>query len=213
MKGTRDIVLGRLGVSRETSKRLDVFVDVLQTWTSKINLVSRSSLEHIWTRHIEDSAQLLAFAPATARSWFDLGSGAGLPGLVIAAMASELRPTLRMTLVEADTRKSIFLQTAAQEMGVSVTVLNQRIETLTGMQADIISARALAPLAKLLDYADPLRAPNGIYLFPKGATVVSELTDAQKHWHIRHEVHRSVTDPSAVILVIQESTRVDAPGR
>lgn len=204
-------VLARLTVSRETAERLDAYAAVLTRWNDTINLVARATLPDLWTRHIEDSAQLWPLAPERTRTWLDFGSGAGLPGLVIAAVAAEKRPTLSMTLVESDTRKAVFLRDAARQMGLTVSVLDVRVETLTRGPFDVISARAVAPLARLLDYASPLLAPDGVCLFPKGANVASELTAAQRRWHIQWQAHRSVTDPAAHILEIKEPVRAVAP--
>lgn len=203
----REAVLHRLSVSRETTARLDVYVEVLSRWSRRMNLVGRATLADVWRRHIEDSAQLLALAPTDARRWLDLGSGAGLPGLVIAALAADQRPSLKVALVDSDSRKAAFLQTAAREMGLAPEIIACRIEMLDTPKADVVSARALAPLPKLLDYVTPHLAAGGVCLLPKGATFASELTEAAQHWHSRTQIVRSVTDPSAVILVIQEPTR------
>lgn len=209
----RAIVLDRLGVSRETAARLDAYVDVLAKWSPALNLVSRSTLANVWIRHIEDCAQIFPLASPDAQAWLDLGSGAGLPGLIIAALAQDQRPSLRVTMVEADARKVAFLQTAARAMNTSPTIVNARIEAASLPIADVISARALAPLGKLLDLAVPHLAPKGQCLFHKGSSVASELTDAALRWHSQVTTHRSVTDPSAVILEIQEPLRASAPTR
>lgn len=209
----RTAVLGRLGVSRETAARLDAYVGLLIRWSPALNLVSRTTLPDVWTRHIEDSAQIWPLAPGAARTWLDLGSGAGLPGLVIAAVAHDQRTEMRVTLVEADVRKVAFLQAASRAMGISPAIVNARIETANLLPADVISARALAPLDRLLDLAVPHLAPQGRCLFHKGAGVASELTQAALPWHSRMTTHRSLTDPSAVILEIQEPSRASAPTR
>ncbi len=139
-------------VSRETLQRLDVYADLLRRWTCKINLISKSSLDVLWERHFLDSAQLLTFAPSTARIWVDLGSGGGFPGAVVAVLAAEMRPDLRVTLVEADQRKAVFLRTLLRETGVAGDVLAKRIEELPPLCADILSARALASLSDLLEF-------------------------------------------------------------
>ena len=210
---SREALLARLDVSRETSARLDALVAVLEKWSRTLNLVGKGTLAEVWTRHVEDSAQLWPLAPASARSWIDLGSGAGFPGLVIAALAADERPDLHVTLVESDTRKAAFLGAAAREMGVSVTIRDVRIEALEAPPADVVSARALASLDRLLDYAAPLLAPGGVCLFPKGAGHASELTEARRRWQCRVVAHPSRTDPAAVVLEIQELARAAAPDR
>lgn len=129
-------------VSRETMDRLGAYASLLEKWNPKINLVSSSTLANTWHRHLADSAQLWALAPEGAKSWMDIGSGAGFPGLVIAAIAAEKLPDLAVTLVESDRRKSVFLKTVAREMGVTVNVITERIEMLEPQNADILSARA-----------------------------------------------------------------------
>ncbi len=165
-------------------------------------------MEDAWDRHVLDSAQIFALAPHGAKDWVDLGSGGGFPGLVIAALADELSPELRVTLVESDARKCVFLTTASRELGIRAQVINSRIEALAPARRDVISARALAPLPKLLALAEGQAGPGTICLFPKGAGAASELTEAARNWHIRHRTHPSMTDPEAVILELQEFSRV-----
>ncbi|WP_299131490.1 16S rRNA (guanine(527)-N(7))-methyltransferase RsmG [uncultured Amaricoccus sp.] len=192
--------LAGLDVSRETLERLTIYHDLLRKWNAKINLVSRASLEGAWTRHFADSLQLLDLAPPRAdrRSWVDLGAGAGFPGLVVAIA----RPDVRVLLVESDARKVAFLRAVATATGVSPIIHEARIEALPGLDADILSARALAPLAKLLAYAEKHRAPTGICLFPKGGTVHKEIADAERQWRFEYRVHPSRTDPEAAIVEI-----------
>lgn len=194
-------------VSRETMDRLVIYAGLLGKWNPKINLVANSTLANIWHRHMADSAQIWALAPEGARTWLDIGSGAGFPGLVIAAIAAEKAPELVVTLVESDRRKSVFLQTVAREMGVTAKVITKRIEALEPQKADILSARALAPLTQLFEFAEKHRKTDGICLFPKGARVNSELTEASSCWHMSYETFPSVTDQDAVILRIGEFKR------
>jgi 16S rRNA (guanine527-N7)-methyltransferase len=186
-------------VSRETLARLETFADLLTRWTRRINLVSPGSLPELWHRHIADSAQLPGLAPPEAATWLDLGSGGGLPGLVVAA----LRPGTAVTLVESDRRKAAFLRNAAFEMGVSVTVLARRIEDLPAGTPDVLSARALAPLPRLLPLAARCAGPETVLLLPKGARAESELTAASADWHTAVEVIPSRTDRDGVILRIR----------
>jgi len=195
---TPETFAAEYGVSRETLERLEAYVETLAAWTRRINLVAPGSLPEVWRRHVADSAQLAALAPADAETWADLGSGAGLPGLVIAAM----RPGLAMTLVESDQRKAAFLRTAAAAMGLAPTVLAQRIEAAPPLAADVISARALAPLPKLIPLACRHAHAGTVCLFPKGARAESELTEAGRDWHSRVEQFESKTDRSGRILRI-----------
>lgn len=200
-----------LDVSRETRARLEQFVALLRKWSARINLVSPRSLETVWQRHVADSAQLLPLAPPQARSWIDLGSGAGFPGLIVASLARETRPDLRVTCVESDSRKCAFMRTAIRDLGLNADVKTERIERLAAQPHDVVSARALAPLERLLELSEPLCGPGTIRLFPKGATAHSELTEARRSWHIQCRSHQSRTAPDAVILEIQEAARVPEP--
>ena len=191
-------------VSRETCARLELYLDRLARWNGRINLVAPDTLREAWTRHIADSAQLFALAPAGTRSWIDLGSGGGLPGLPVAALAAEKAPALRVTLVEADRRKAAFLVTTAREMGLAVTVEARRAEALPAHPYDVVSARALAPLDRVCAFAHPFKGPGTVFLLPKGARLDSELTAAQAHWHIHAERVPSRTHSDAAILRILE---------
>ncbi len=191
-------------VSRETCQRLEAYIALLTRWNARINLVTAATIETAWTRHVADSAQLFNLAPESASSWLDLGSGAGLPGLPVAALAAEKAPDLHVTLVESDTRKAAFLATAAREMDLDVTVEPHRIEALTPRPYDVVSARALAPLGRLCALAHRFSGRGTVFLFPKGARVDSELTAATAGWHIRAERIASRTDPEATVLRIVE---------
>lgn len=191
-------------VSRETMARLELYLALLERWNAHINLVAPSSLVSAWDRHLTDSAQLFDLAPLTARTWIDLGSGGGLPGLPIAAIAAEKRPGLQVILVEADRRKAAFLASAAREMRLDVIIRPARIEALEPEPFDVVSARALAPLAKLCALACRFKGPGTVFLFPKGARLDSELTAARSRWHIRGERIASRTQAGAAILRIVE---------
>ena len=195
-----------VSVSRETRDRLEVFVQLLAKWNKAINLVSKATLEDVWRRHIYDSIQI-AEIPSNSGKWLDLGSGGGLPGLVVAAIAAERPPEKHVTLVESDQRKCAFLAAAADAMNLSVSIECRRIEESTGQTYDIISARALASLPKLLEMALPYRHDKTICIFPKGAKADVEMKAAMKHWNITYDAVESVTDPSATIFRIQEYTR------
>jgi 16S rRNA (guanine527-N7)-methyltransferase len=192
--------LAKACVSRETLARLEAYADVLADWNSRHNLVARSTLADMWNRHFLDSAQIVPLIPATARNLADLGSGAGFPGLVIAAM----RPDLAVTLFEATTKKCQFLETAAKRMGLTVIIENGRLEEIRPQIFGVVTARALAPLPKLLEYAHGFLGPNGVCLFLKGQNVGSELTEAHKYWNMQTSQVMSQTDPSAAIVMVRE---------
>ena len=191
-------------VSRETLDRLGALVDTLVRWQKAINLVGRTTLEGVWTRHVLDSAQLTPLIPADAKSLADLGSGGGFPGLVLAA----LRPDIDTTLIEADARKAAFLGEAGRRMGLKKPprIVISRIEEAPAAKADVVTARALAPLAQLLVWADRHRADTAICLFHKGKGWQSELTEATKDWDITCQPLSSKTDSDAVILRIGSYT-------
>jgi len=192
--------LSKTGVSRETLARLKAYADVLADWNARHNLVAKSTLPDVWRRHFWDSAQILPLIPQPARTLADLGSGAGFPGLVLAA----LRPDLAVTLHEATTKKCAFLQAAADRMGLAVTIQNARLEDLSPQPFDVVTARALAPLPQLLSYAQKFVGLSGTCLFLKGQNVGAELTEAHKYWNIKASQVPSQTDPSAAIVVVRE---------
>ncbi len=186
-------------VSRETLERLEAYAALLEKWGRRQNLVSRAGMADIWRRHMLDSAQILKLLPPTCRRLVDLGSGAGFPGLVLAILGVE-----GVELVESDGRKCAFLAEAARVAGVTVTIHNQRIESLPASPADIITARALAPLDKLLQYAAPFWAPHTCLIALKGAHIDKELTAATKSWIMDVESHPSLTDPHGTVLCIRQ---------
>lgn len=195
-------------VSRETLERLDLYVALLLKWTAKINLISRTSAAHVWTRHIADSAQLWSLAPPSPKIWTDLGSGGGLPGLVVAILAREVSPRTEFHLVESDARKCAFLQTVVRDCDINARVHLARIEHAGLPPADVLSARALAPLSRLLEFSEKLRRPEGICLFPKGETVHKEIADASRLWRLECRIHPSRTESRAAIVEIGAFARV-----
>lgn len=178
-------------------ERLATYLATLETWQKKINLVGKGTLTDPWRRHFLDSAQLLPLLPPDARVLVDLGSGAGFPGLVLAAMTD-----LEVHLIDSDTRKGVFLREAARAMGVAAHVHTGRIETVDPVPADVITSRALAPLDRLLSYAHPFRKAGTTCLFLKGKTVEDELTVAAKEWTMSAVTIPSRTDPAARIVEI-----------
>ena len=186
-------------VSRETLARLEACAELLTRWSARINLVGRDTIADLWRRHILDSAQLRAFVPDRARSMIDLGSGAGLPGLVLAILGVP-----GVELVEADSRKCAFLREAARITEAAVTLRPCRIEAVSPHPVDVVTARACAPLDRLLGFAEPFLAPNSECLFLKGERVEEELTLARKHWTMTASIYPSRSDPRGVVLRLQQ---------
>jgi 16S rRNA (guanine527-N7)-methyltransferase len=229
-------------VSRETLERLATYESLLRRWQKVVNLVATSTLDAVWHRHFADSAQILRLAPHGARSWADLGSGAGFPGLVIAILLAGRNsppprgeglgvggsPTTsvlrspppqpspargegmppRVTLIESDSRKCAFLREVARETGVTVEILSTRIE-LPATQAkldspEVVSARALAPLDRLLGLAAPLFTPATVGVFLKGRDATAEIETAAKAWTFAVEMVPSITEATGRVVVIRD---------
>ena len=188
-------------VSRETLARLKTYASMLEDWNARHNLVSDKSLGDVWRRHFWDSAQLAPMIPNSAKTLADLGSGAGFPGLVLAAL---LPDQLRVELFEATAKKARFLEAVAARLGLKVRVRNARIEDAPRKMFDVISARACAPLPRLLSYAQHFAGRDTVLLFLKGQNVGAELTEAHKSWKMKVRQHQSLSDPSGVILEIRE---------
>jgi 16S rRNA (guanine527-N7)-methyltransferase len=206
-------------VSRETLAHFVTYQELLTKWQKRINLIGPATVKDIWSRHFLDSAQLHPLLAEFLKGrrgpavLYDLGSGAGFPGLVLALMARGAGQPLDVHLVEADRRKAAFLAEVCRETGLAraVTIHALRVEALPLdrlPRADIVTARALAPLSDLLSLATPLLAPHGIALFLKGAKVALELTESAKHWKMEADRLPSRTDASGVILRVAAITRV-----
>jgi 16S rRNA (guanine527-N7)-methyltransferase len=190
------------GVSRETRERLNTYADLLRKWQRSINLVGPRTIDDLWNRHFTDSAQLLPLIPPSARVLVDFGSGAGFPGLVLAILGVS-----QVHLIESDQRKATFLREVARATGTPVTIHAKRIEQVAPFPADVVSARALAPLGDLLGFAAPFLHPDSLCLFPKGQMAEDELTAASRTWNINVDRIQSVTDPSATILRLSQVSR------
>lgn len=208
---------GLAAVSRETRERLETYQALLVKWQASINLVAPSTVDTAWERHFADSAQLLAHAPDDIKLWLDVGSGAGFPGLVMGIMMMEIHPGAEVVLIESDTRKCAFLQTVIAQTKAPVRVLPMRVEKAAesvvekvGGYPDVISARAVAPLPKLLEMIAPFWSQDSTGLFMKGRDVVLELTEAAKCWTIKASQAPSITAGDGVILKLEELARVRA---
>jgi 16S rRNA (guanine527-N7)-methyltransferase len=198
----RQRALGLIPVSRETDSRLGNFVELLTAWQKKTNLIAPGTLGEIWTRHIADSLQLFPLAPG-ARIWVDLGSGGGFPGIPLACLLVDV-PGAQMHLVESNHKKAACLREAARILALPVSVHPQRIEDFTAAfpgHADVVTARALAPLVKLLPDAYPLLKTGTRFLFPKGQDVGAELTEASRYWTIGAEMVPSKTGDGQILVV------------
>lgn len=197
------LLLSDYGVSRETIERFMAYQAILTKWAPRINLVGASTLGSFWDRHILDSAQILRFARPEAKSWVDFGSGAGFPGLVIAAL---IQPNdgAQVTLIEASTKRCGFLREAARAMQVQVEIINDKLENVMPFPVDIITARAFTALDRLLAYADPWQGSQTQALFPKGEEVSAELEQASTNWLFKSTIHPSVSDARGCIVEITE---------
>jgi 16S rRNA (guanine527-N7)-methyltransferase len=211
-EGAKAWLKDNLDVSRETWERLESFVAFLTREAEQQNLISAATIDHIWSRHIVDSAQLLRFAPDSG-AWLDLGSGAGLPGIVVALLSP--RP---VTLVESRGRRIDYLNRAIRLLDLegSTTVAGMPVERLETAPYSVISARAFAPLPKLLDLSQRFSTQKTLWLLPKGRNAVKELHEAHGRWNLDFAVEPSVTDSEAGILVgrlLGERPRTPAKGQ
>jgi 16S rRNA (guanine527-N7)-methyltransferase len=196
-------------VSRETEARLETFVDLLLRWQKITNLISPVTIPNLWTRHVADSLQLVDLVP-DAKVWVDFGSGGGFPGIPVACVLAD-RPGSRVHLVESNGKKAAFLREAVRATGVPAVVHAKRIEDCGdsfGDKADVVSARAVAPLKTLCDQAFPLIAKGAVGLFAKGQDVAAELTEAAKYWRIKAETVPSRTSPGGCVVMVRGLERL-----
>ncbi|HQS84436.1 MAG: 16S rRNA (guanine(527)-N(7))-methyltransferase RsmG [Alphaproteobacteria bacterium 16-39-46] len=189
-----------LTVSRETVKELSFFVDKLQKKQIEINLISRNSSDDFWLRHVIDSAQLTKFVSRETTSGSDFGSGGGLPGVVL----SILNPQIEFKLIESRAKKAEFLNEVVQEMSLNAKVFHDRIENLTHWKEDLITARALAPLEKLIPLLFPFVKNTTTLILPKGKNVQNEIIAFEKKWSAEIESHKSLTSEEGTILVMRD---------
>lgn len=193
---------GDFDVSHETLNRLRAYVDLLLQWQSRINLISPHTVSEVWTRHILDSVQLFRLKPE-ASHWVDLGSGAGLPGVVIACVLAEV-PGADVHLIESNSKKAAFLRHAVTTLRLPAVVHTNRIEAVVELlpRIDVVTARALASLEELIGYSNLLLKKGAVGLFPKGRDFEEELTAAQRSWHFSYVLHQSMTDSEARIIEV-----------
>jgi 16S rRNA (guanine527-N7)-methyltransferase len=198
-----------LNVSRETNERLATYGRLLEKWNPAINLVSRDSLADLWRRHFLDSAQLAELIPSDRPlTILDMGSGAGFPGLVLTILASEGSKPWTVHLAESDKRKAVFLATVARETGAAPIIHTDRVEQLAPLGADLVTARALAPLDKLVAFAARHLKTGGECLFLKGIGLADELTETHKIWKMTVDRWPSRSSDSGIILRLRDISRV-----
>ena len=200
--------LALVNVSRETFSRLKALEGLILKWLKSHNLIASSTIPQLWTRHIADSLQLLRLG-REAKAWVDLGSGGGFPGLVLAAALADQRAA-RVDVIESNEKKSAFLREAVRVLALPAVVHNARIEYVTqswDRPVEIVTARALAPLPQLLQYAQPLLEKGAQALFLKGQDVDTELTEAAKYWNVDADILPSLTHPDGRILRIRTAVR------
>jgi 16S rRNA (guanine527-N7)-methyltransferase len=188
----------QLGVSRETLERLTVHLDLLCRWQPAINLVGSATLADPWRRHFLDSAQLAKHLPDAATNLADLGSGAGFPGMVLALLG-----VAGVHLIEADRRKAQFLREVARATGARVAIHAERIERMQGWPAAVITARALAPLPRLLELARGFLSADSVCLFLKGRSAERELTEARVSWHMVATTFPSLSEPTGMVVQLR----------
>jgi len=181
-----------------SEQRLRQFAGLVEKWSAKINLVSKGDLPHVWERHVLDSLALVPLLPAETEFEIDLGSGAGFPGLVLAIATG-----IPFTLIESDRRKAAFLVEAARVTAAPVSVICERIEGAKTLPAPLVTARALAPLDRLVGLALPHLAPGGVCLFPKGRNAADELTQARALWQMEVATFPSAANPESSILRLE----------
>ncbi|MBS7093845.1 MAG: 16S rRNA (guanine(527)-N(7))-methyltransferase RsmG [Azospirillum sp.] len=189
-------------VSRETIDKLKTYEASLNEWQNKFNLVSLSSLADGWNRHFLDSMQLFQYIPSNARTLYDLGSGAGFPGMVLAIMAMEKTPYLKVSLIESIGKKTLYLKHVAELTGTKVNIYNKRIEELPAEKVDVITSRALTALDNLLNYASRFCGSHTVCIFPKGKKHAEEIAEAKKHWDFDCRIIPSSQSDEGVILII-----------
>ena len=202
----RDELVEATGASPDIMDRMDAFLTVLTDWNARMNLVGPSALAEFWGRHAYDSAQLLKLAP-DARIWADLGAGAGFPGIVLAVFLKD-RERAKVHLIESMAKRCAFLRSVSMDLGLPTLIHNSRAESLHLSPVDVVTARALAPMPRLLEYAQPLLRGSAVGLFLKGRDVERELEEARKSWRFEVSLSPSASDPEGRIVSLKRLSRV-----
>ncbi len=198
----KEILLSDLNVSRETLLDLIRMVDLLKKWNSTINLVGRASVEEVWARHILDSAQMWALRPQNLKTWVDLGSGGGFPALVLAILAKKEAPDVSFHMIESDARKCAYLRNVSRETSLNASIHTIRIEDIEPIKAEVVSARALAPVETLLGYSRHFLSDGAYCLFLKGKSCAREVELARESWCFQSEKIKSRSDEMGSILKV-----------
>lgn len=193
----------RHDVSRETLERIEAYRQLLDRWARRINLIGPATRDDFWTRHALDSAQLLDIAGPAATRWVDVGTGAGFPGLILAALLANRRGA-EVTLIESSTKRCAFLREAVRLLQAPARVVEAKVEDVEPVPADVLTARAFAPLDRFLPQAARYAALGARILLPKGTDVASEVAQARKSWHFEVKSTVSRTDPRGWIIEISE---------
>ena len=192
----------KYNVSCETFYQLKTYQSLLEEWQVKFNLVSNSSIKDAWNRHFLDSAQLFQYIPKEAKNMIDFGSGAGFPGMVLAIMAKEKTPYLKVVLVDSIRKKTVYLKEVAQKTNTSVNIINDRIENIPNQKFDIITSRAMTSLSDLLKYSYPFCHKNTLCIFPKGRNYALELKEAHVKWNFKCVIKASEQSEEGKILIV-----------
>jgi 16S rRNA (guanine527-N7)-methyltransferase len=195
-----------MAVSRETAARLEAHLELLRAWSGRMNLVGPTALAEYWRRHALDSAQLIRHAPEALR-WVDIGSGAGFPGLVIGCLLAD-RAGAEVALVEANQRKAAFLREAVRATGAAARVIAERIETVAADDRAVVTARAFAPLSRIIEHAKPWLDRGAVGLFLKGEDAEAECAEARKSWALDVQILPSLSDPRGRIVRVEGASLV-----
>ena len=187
-----------------TWEKLDAFVNMIRVWNVGVNLVAKSTLEDVWSRHILDAAQLFGFRPPGNLRWLDVGSGAGLPGMVLAIMSEADACDHEFILVEANTRRAEFLKMVVRELGMNVSIVSLRVEQCAPVEADIVTARAVADIDKLVKLFLPHLTSGGCAILPKGRSYRREIQLASRHWKFSWQAFPSLTSTDGMIVVLRD---------
>lgn len=202
-----------LNVSRGTLADLKAYEASLQEWQQKFNLVSNNTLENAWERHFLDSVQLFDLIPSNSKILYDLGSGAGFPGMVLAIMAKEKTPYLKVSLIESTSKKTLYLKHVAELTKTDVEIINDRIENIKPQPVDVITSRALTALKDLFNYAIRFCDSSTVCIFPKGKKYQEEITDAQKLWKFDYELIPSQQSEEGMIIIVTHLMKKDKGGK
>jgi 16S rRNA (guanine527-N7)-methyltransferase len=200
----KDELVARFNVSRETLLALESYEALIKKWAHQINLIGPSTINHFWTRHVLDCAQLLPLSGSGTTKAADFGTGAGLPGLILARLLQDQVDHGQMILVEASAKRCGFLREGARTLGVNVKIIQEKIETVMPEKVDFVTARAFAPLTKLLEYSYPWSQQGARLVFFKGEDVQREIDQASTNWTFQSRVTPSITDSRGCLVEIED---------